>query len=95
MRRYLSNLEDLLGGGFGGGRSLDTDACPVSPRLAALRAEPFGSYDADGSLAAELVLALYHSHTGSSDVLIMLSQLQVPSRSVQGLSRIGRVGHTG
>ena len=50
----------------------------MSPRLAALRAEPFaGHFDADSSLAAELVLELYQTHNSSSDALIMLSQLQV------------------
>ena len=76
----MSNLEELLGGSLtGGGRSsFDSDASPVSPRLAALRADPFAApYDADSSLAAELVLALYHSHSSSDDALLMLSQLQV------------------
>ena len=78
--RYLSNLEDLVGGSYSGRSSFDADASPVSPRLAALRAEPFAAvFDADSSLAAELVLELYHSHNCSSDALIMLSQLQVSS----------------
>lgn len=77
--RYLSNLEDLVGGSFSGRSSFDADASsPVSPRLAALRAEPSAAaFDADSSLAAELVLELYQSHNSSSDALIMLSQLQV------------------
>ncbi len=61
-----------------GRSSFDASSSPVSPRLAALRADPFAApYDADSSLAAELVLALYHSHSSSDDALIMLSQLQV------------------
>ena len=49
----------------------------VSPRVAALRANPAAS-EGDAHLAAELLLELYQAHSsGASDLLIMMSQLQV------------------
>lgn len=70
---YLGNSGDLLNGSLGGRCSMDGN---VSPRVAALRANPAAS-EGDAHLAAELLLELYQAHSsGASDLLIMMSQLQ-------------------
>jgi len=62
-RSYLSNLEDLI------------DLLVKSGRTRGFGGPAVGAAQ-DGALAAELLLHMYHS-TRSSDLLIMLSELQV------------------
>lgn len=60
----------------------------VSPRVAALRANPAAS-EGDAHLAAELLLELYQAHSsGASDLLIMMSQLQVRNSASITIPRV-------
>ena len=73
----MSNLEDLLSGSFYRRSSMDGEAAgPPRCRGNPLAAAP--TMGGDASVAAELLLELYQAHSGgTSDLLIMLSQLQV------------------